>query len=88
MSPISDKTWMTNGNVYSEVEWDNVVYIGGEFTRVSKCPPESSCPKQTVQVRSNNIERPTVGVKLSPAAVELGFGNSPDASVDTLAACG
>ena len=51
LSPIPDKTWMTNGNVYSEVEWDNVVYIGGEFTRVSKCPPESSCPKQTVQVK-------------------------------------
>ena len=58
------------------------------LARIWKRPDSVPRPKQTVQVRSNNIERPTVGVKLSPAAVELGFGNSPDASVDTLAACG
>jgi hypothetical protein len=65
LSGTPDKTWMTNGIVYSEVESGNTIYIGGQFTRVSGCPPEVSCPSKTIDVLNVAALDATTGAPIS-----------------------
>jgi hypothetical protein len=48
LSATADRTWMTNGNVYAVVRAGDRIYLGGQFTSVSACPPTLSCPTKTI----------------------------------------
>jgi hypothetical protein len=46
-----DSTWMTNGYVYAQAQWGNVLFIGGFFTQVRSLPPGT--PGGTIVKLSN-----------------------------------
>ena len=50
LSVHADDTWQVNGVVFAVVRSGNTIYLGGEFTRVSACNPETSCPTKSLAV--------------------------------------
>jgi hypothetical protein len=48
LSNSPDSTWMTNGPVRSVVRSGDVIYIGGDFTKVTACPTSGSCDSYAV----------------------------------------
>ena len=50
LSVHADNSWQVNGVVYAVVRSGNTIYLGGEFTRVSACNPDTSCPTKSLDV--------------------------------------
>lgn len=38
---VADTTWETNGNVFASVQYGNIMFIGGTFTKITSQPPGS-----------------------------------------------
>ncbi|MDP9243064.1 MAG: hypothetical protein M3O84_07820, partial [Actinomycetota bacterium] len=64
LSVKADDTWMTNGVVYSMVRSGNTIYLGGQFTRISACTPNLSCPSESLDVSNLAAVDATTGAAI------------------------
>jgi trimeric autotransporter adhesin len=75
-STAPDSTWQANGKVYAVVKVGNTVYIGGDFTYVSKCGATASCPSNTVYAKNVAAFDATTGAAIPSFAPQVGGSGS------------